>query len=338
MKAGKASLGASLDRPAPSIRFYLFHGADEAGSRALALRLLKGLGNAERFVVVGSAVKADPASLADEAGAMALFGGARAIWIEPAGDEIADGVAALLELATSESAVVALAGALKRGSALLKLAEAHPLALSHCSYPPDARDIERLVHDLARPLGLSMSPDVAQRVARAANNNQAIVASELEKYALFLDAEPGRARNLDGETLDLLSADSTEGESLRLGDLALSGRLGLLLEELARLPASGDGIMVVRALQRRLLMLAGLRARVERGERPDAVMTSMGKQLFWRDKSLVERMLKGWSAERIALLTETVSSLERALMLSRIPSEASLGEALIRIARSARPR
>ena len=43
---------------------------------------------AEKFVVLGQAVKADPAMLADEAGAMSLFGGTRAIWIEPAGDEI----------------------------------------------------------------------------------------------------------------------------------------------------------------------------------------------------------------------------------------------------------
>ena len=42
-------------------------------------------------------MKADPATLADEAGAMSLFGGKRAIWVEPAGDEIADGVEALLE-------------------------------------------------------------------------------------------------------------------------------------------------------------------------------------------------------------------------------------------------
>ena len=47
MKAAKASLQGALDRPDPAVRFYLFYGPDEAGSRALALRLLKGLGNAE---------------------------------------------------------------------------------------------------------------------------------------------------------------------------------------------------------------------------------------------------------------------------------------------------
>ena len=128
MKAAKATLAAALDRPAEAIRFYLFYGPDEAGSRALAMRLLKGLGNAEKFVVMGGAVKNDPASLADEAGAMALFGGARALWIEPAGEEIVEGVSALLDVPASESAVVAVAGALRKTSALLKLAEALKLA------------------------------------------------------------------------------------------------------------------------------------------------------------------------------------------------------------------
>ena len=168
MKADKASLARSLAQPDPAIRFYLFHGPDEAGSRALAIRLLRGLGDAEKFVVLGPSVKSDPASLADEAGAMALFGGKRAIWIEPAGDEIVDGVQALLDLPSSESAVVALAGVLKKSSALLKLAESHLGAWSHVSWVPEGREAAATVVELGRALGLRMAPDVATRVAASA--------------------------------------------------------------------------------------------------------------------------------------------------------------------------
>ena len=336
MKAAKASLGGALNRPDPKVRFYLFYGPDESGSRALALRLLKGLGNAEKFVVLGNAVKSDPASLADEAGAMALFGGARAIWIEPAGDEIVEGVAALLNASASESAVVALAGPLRKTSALLKLAEAHPAALAHCSYVPEGRDMERVVAELARGVGLRVGPEIAQRVAAAAHNNQAIAESELGKFALYLGAGPDSVRELDMETLDLLSADAAESDMMRLGDLALGGRMDELLNELARLPQGGsEAIPVLRSLQRRLLMLAPLRARIERGETVDSVMTSMGKSLFWKDKSLVQRMLSAWSAERLAQAAGRVSALERQLMLSRVPDQAALGETLVAIARAA---
>ena len=57
MKAAKATLAKALERPDSAIRFYLFHGPDESGSRALAIQLLKGLGDAEKFIVLGQAVK-----------------------------------------------------------------------------------------------------------------------------------------------------------------------------------------------------------------------------------------------------------------------------------------
>jgi DNA polymerase-3 subunit delta len=298
------------------------------------MRLLKGLGNAEKFIVVGSAVKNDPASLADEAGALALFGGARALWIEPAGEEIVEGVSALLDAAASESAVIAISGALRKTSGLLKLAESHPAALAHCSYVPEGRDMDRVIADLAREVGLRLSPDVSQRLAAAANSNQAIAASELEKFALYLGAAPSSPRDLDHDTLDLLSADAAEGNFLRLGDLALAGQMNALVEELGRLPGGGnEAIPVIRGLQRRLMMLAPLRARVERGESVDGVLTSMGKALFWKDKDVVRRMLSAWSCERISTASARVAALERQLMLSKAPEEASMAETLITLAR-----
>lgn len=337
MKAVKASLAHSLERPDPGIRFYLFHGPDESGSRALAMRLLKGLGDAEKFIVLGQSVKADPAALADEAGAMALFGGKRAIWVEPAGDEIVDGVSALLDATVSESAVVALAGSLRKTSALLKLAESHPAALAHCSYVPDGRDMERIVIELGREVGLRVIPEIAQRVSAGAANNQAIAAQELGKFALYLGADISSPKELDQETLDLLGANSAEADLIRLGDLALVGKMDDLLEELGRLPSGGnEAIPVLRALQRRLLMLAPLRARIEQGQSVDAVMTSMGKALFWKDKPFVQRLLSTWSAERLAEAATRVSALERQIMLRPLSDDAALGETLVTLARVAR--
>ena len=107
-----------------------------------------------------------------------------------------------------------------------------------------------------------------------------------------------------------------------------------VLDALGRLPSGGkEAIPVVRALQRRLLMLAPLRARVERGDSVDGVMTAMGKSLFWKDKALVQRLLSQWSAERIAQAMTRVAALERQLMLSNAPDEAALGETLVTLAR-----
>jgi DNA polymerase-3 subunit delta len=81
-----------------------------------------------------------------------------------------------------------------------------------------------------------------------------------------------------------------------------------------------------------------MRARVERGETPDAVMTSMGKSLFWKDKTLVGRLLRQWPAAKLATVSERAARLERAIMFGPAPDREALGEELLAIARAARPR
>ena len=338
MKAQRGSITRSVEQPDRSIRFYLLYGPDESGSRGLADKLLKSLG-AEKFTLTGTAIKSDPAVLAAEAGAISLFGGARLIWVEPAGDEIVEAVEALLAAPAVESSVVAIGGALRKTSALVKLAEGHEAALAHPSYAPEGRDADRMVIELGRAEGLQIDPGVASTVAAAGNFNQAIVAHELAKFALYLGASPASPRELTHEVVDLLGAESGEGDMMRLGDLALAGQANELFEELDRVAlGNSEAIPVVRALQRRLIQLAGLRAKIEAGQSVDAVMTSVGKALFWKDKSLMQRLLSGWSSERLAAMLERTAALEKAIIFSDEPPVAALEEELVTIARAAQRR
>jgi DNA polymerase-3 subunit delta len=338
VKASKGSIGRSVDQPDPRLRFYLFYGPDEAQSRAFAQRLLQGLG-AAKFIVAASAVKSDPAILADEAGAMSLFGGPRAIWVEPAGDELAAGVEALFGAPAGESPVIAIGGALRKTSALLKLAEGSPQALAYASYVPEGQDAERMVIEVGRRYGLKIGTSLAARIAEGCMNDQGLAAQELQKLAVYIDASPQSPKELDHEAIDAVGAGTSEGDFLRLADMALSGELNALADELSRLPAGGsEAIPVVRSLQRRLLMLAPSRARMERGESLDAVMTSLGRSLFWKDKALVAKLLATWDAKRLATVSERAGRLERELMFSDAPEQQALGEELLAIARATRRR
>ena len=338
MNVSKQAIGRAVDQPNAQVRFYLFHGQDTAQSRALGQRLLQASG-ASKSIIASGAVKSDPASLADEAGAMSLFGGARIIWLEPAGEEILPGVEALLSAPSIESPVVAIAGSLAKASGLRKLAEASRSAVAFAAYLPEGQDAARMVADVGRSYGLKISQPVAERIAGAAGNDQALVSQELQKLALYLDASPHSPKELDHDAVDAVGTDTAEGDVMRLADLALSGQMDALADELARLPSGGsEAIPVVRSLQRRLIMLAPMRARVERGESPDAVMTSLGKALFWKDKAIVGRMLSQWDAERLAKVAERAGRLERSLMFSPAPQQEALGEELLAIAREARRR
>jgi DNA polymerase-3 subunit delta len=337
VKASKSSIGRAVDQPAADVRLYLFHGPDDAQSRALGQRLTEALA-ASRFVLSGSAIKADPALLAAEAGAMNLFGGTRVVWVEPAGDEIAVGAEALLEANAAESPVVVIAGALRKTSTLLKLAEAAPDAVAFAAYPPEGVEAERMVIDVGRRYGLKVGTQLAARIAESSGNDQAIVAQELQKLALYLDASPQSPKELDHDALDAVGADLHEGDVARLADLALSGEVAEVADELLRLPGGVEAIPVVRALQRRLLMLAPARARMERGESRDAVMTSLGKSLFWKDKPLIGKLLSQWDAKDLATAAERAGRLERELIFSGAPGPEALGEELLAIARAARRR
>lgn len=335
MKIAKGSVGRVVDQPDRLIRFYLFCGPDESQSRGLAARLLAGLG-AVKFSVAMGDVKENPGILTDEAAALSLFGEKRLIWIEPAGNDILAGVEALLAADAVESPVVAIAGTLKN-SALLKFAEGSREAAAFIAYPPEGDSAARLVSDVGRRLGLRVAAPVAARLAESCANDEAIVTRELEKLALYIGADPHAPKELEHEAIEAVGVDSEEEDILRLGDMALLGDSLGIAESVGRLPAQGsEAIPAVRALQRRVLMLSPARARMERGEQLGAVMTSLGKALFWKDKPRVEKMLRLWSAKDLATIADRAGALERSFMFSDAPQREALGEELLAIARKAR--
>ncbi len=334
MKSDRRGVERLLDRPEPGTRFYLFHGYNEGQSRAHAERLLKGL-DADKVSIAAAVAKADHAILADEAAAIDMFGGRRAIWVEAASDDISDAVEALLEAPAVESPVIAIAGALRKTSRLLKAAEAHRLALAHVSYELDERDNARLIEDLARGQGLRLEPGIADRIASACGGDRGVISQELAKIALYLGASPERPVAAGGDVLDAIGAGS-EGAWIAIGDLALSGDPREVADELVRAPAGADSITVVRTLQRRLLMLARVRAKVDRGQSVGDAMASLGKALFFKDKELVGKLLSQWNSAKLARVAERAGELERALMRGDSPPPVeALGEELIAIARTA---
>lgn len=336
MKPAKGGGGRAVDQPDPRHRLFLLFGPDNAQARAFGDRLVAALG-ASRLIINGASIKSDPASLPSEAGALSLFGGKRVVWVEPAGEDTLAGVVALFEAPPPESPVVAIAGDLKPASGLRKLAETSPMAMAIACYPPSDVEAGRMVVDIGRRHGLEIGGGVAARVAAACDNDRALVDQELIKLALYLDASPNAPRRLDPDALDAVGADSSDGNVMRLADTALAGDLDRLVEDLALLsPGGTEAIPVIRALQRRLMILAPARARVERGQSPGDVMASIGKSLFWKDKELVAKLLTKWDAKRLAALSHRVGVLERDLMFTPLPERDALGEELIAIARATR--
>jgi DNA polymerase-3 subunit delta len=337
MKANRAQIERALKAADGEIRLFLLYGPDEAGSRSLAKLVAAAMGpSADRVDLTGAELKSDPARLADEAASISLFGDRRYIWVEPAGDEASEAAQALIDAPMAGNPVVTVAGALKPASRLLKLALAAPCAMAFASYVPEGAEADRMVLDLARGLGLGMRPDVARRIVDGSGGNRAIVEQELRKLALFLDAAPDRPRPLDHEALDAVGAANEEGDLSRLVDSVSGGDAGTLQAELLRLASEGiEGIALIRAVLRRMSLLARLRAEVERGNSVDSVMASQGKSLFWKEKPGISRQLTRWRSDLLAKGMGRLLEAERQVKASGGIGPLAVDEELLAICRQA---
>lgn len=337
MKANRAEMERALEAPPAHIKFFLLYGPDEAESRVLAQRLERAMGSgAERVDMEGAMLKADPARLADEAASISLFGDKRHIRLTIAGDECMPAIEALLEGGVTGNPVVAIAGALRPTSALLKRALADPAVLACINYALDAEKATSLAAALARERGLRLDMDVARKVALAAGNDRALMAQEVEKLALYLDAAPDRPATADIAALQAIGAGEGEAELSRLVDTTLGGSPAESADEIARLAEQGvTGIPAIRALAKRVQLLVRLAPQLANGGDAHAIVEAQGKAIFWKEKGGVERQLKRWSPERLATLADRLLAAERAIKSAGSPGDILADTEMITIARAA---
>jgi DNA polymerase III subunit delta len=323
MKANAAQIRAAVEKPKPETRFYLFHGPDEAGAADLADRLGKALGaEAERVDIDMKAIREQPGRLADEAASLSLFGGARYVRVQGIEEGALEAVSLLLGAERAGNPVIAIGPGLKASGKLAKAAIASPKAMAFACYVPEGIDATRLATTLAREQGLRLTGDVPHKLAAAAGGDRAVMAREIEKLALYLDAAPDRPREANEDSYTAIGADLGEPELFHAIEAVLDGRVGEIGDELARLHAGGgSAIPLLRQLVRRLMTLAELRMDLDRGGTVDEVLEK--HRVFFKEKAATGRALKRWSAPQIARAIERVRGAERAMMHG-----ASAGEVL----------
>ncbi len=335
MKANAREIAKALDAPTEAVRLYFLYGPDESGSRALAQRLVRAMGaDAEKLDLDSAQLKGDPARLADEAASFSLFGGKRFIIVTLAGsgDDAMPAIDALLQAEAAGNPVVVVGGAIKGTASIVKKLLAEPTALCFASYPPSSSDLEDIAIALAREEGLRLAPDAAKRLVRMGGGDRAVMAKELEKLALYLDAAPDRPAEASSEALDAIGADSGETEMAGFTAAVLDGNPAAAAALTARLAAEGtDGIGLLRVLSKRVQTLMPLQARLANGES----MESVTKAIFFKDQPPTTRQLRLWPADRLATAAERLLDAERAIKRSGAAGTILADAETIAIARAA---
>lgn len=319
----------------PAIRLILLSGPDESASRSLALEALKALGDPTDPMALtdfsAEELKSDPAKLADEAASVSMFGGRRVIRVTGAAENCAEAVRILLAAPVAGNPVIMLAGDLSKASTLRKLAEDSPQALALHSYPLAGADLERWLQAEARSLGLRLDSSVTDRFLSATGGDTGILASELAKFALFLDASPDAPRTLERGHLAALGADSAEEDMGLLVNAIIAGNAAAAERQL-RLLEGGSAIPVLRALARRLLQMAEARAAVDRGQQPQAAVKALRPPIFWKDADMVAASLRHWPMPRIRKALSALLAGEQAIKSPRSPGDTSGWQAIAALA------
>lgn len=321
-----------LPKQRPDVRLYFFYGADEATATDLAQRLAKSIAAGERIDLDGAMLKKEPGRLADEAASMSLFGGTRLIRAAPIGEESLEALTLLLDAEQAPNPIIAVAPGVKATAKIVKLALDHPRALAVACYAPGPAEIEKIATTMLTEAGLRPAPGLARRVADAAGHDRAVMAREIEKLALFLDAAPDRPRDAGMADLDAIGADLGEAELAGVGDALIEGRAVDLGSILAALDEGGASpVPWLRSLQRRLVALGEMRHAIDAGEPIDTVMKK--HRVFWTENDRTARQLRRWTPTMVTRALHRVREAERATMSSMQAGAVAAEHDMVELAR-----
>ena len=335
-----------LGAPPPELRAVLLYGPDEGlvreRARALVARVAEDPQDPFRVADLSAAeIKSAPGRLADEAAALSLTGGRRAVRVRDGDESLAAAVKLLLAGVESESLVVVEAEDLPARSALRKLFESERALAALACYRDDARALPGVIKESLGAAGLSASADAMAYLTAHLGGDRQVTRRELEKLALYMGAAPGGASGDARRQVALEDAQASVGDTaeITLDDLVYAmaeGRAAAMERALARAQQEGaNAVAVLRAAGRhlqRLHLVAGLLAE---GSAPEPAMKRLRPPPFWKLAPRFRSQAQTWRPALLARALARILAAERACKRTGAPAELICGEALHAIARGA---
>ncbi len=334
MKIAAKDADSFTRRPPKDVRAVLVWGPDTGLVRERADRVVRSVVDdlADPFRVVAlapAALKDDPALLNDEAAAIALGGGRRAVRVRDATDALADRFAAFLDAAPGDAIVVVEAGALAARSRLRRLFEGAKNAAAIPCYPDEGAGLDRLIESALAERGLKIEDDARAALAGLLGGDRLATRSELDKLATYC-AEAGRVTRADVE------ACVGDGAALGLDTLAIAvgdGDLAALDRALGRAWREGlSPVAVLRAVGRHIERLHRIAARTSGGESLDSALRSERPPLHFRLSDAIRRHHRAWPLARAERALERLMETEIACKTTGMPAETLCAQALMGLA------
>jgi DNA polymerase-3 subunit delta len=297
-----AAADGFVERLPKEIRFFLVHGPDEGLAHERVKAIVRHLIGAEMDPLrltrlEGDAVARDPGALADEAYAVSMFGGARAIWIDAQARDLLPALEPLFGRPPIDCAIVVKAGQLKKGTALRTAFEASPISASIECWSDDAGALATLVDAEARAAGLTIAPDARAALVALTGADRQTTRGEIAKLMLYAR---GTSR-ITAEDVEAIVSDAAPSNLDEVVDQALLGDLKAVETALTRFfHEGGDADYLMIRLTQRMLLLHRIRLEMDLGRPFDAACQALFVKLPLPARRALARQAERWTSESIA--------------------------------------
>lgn len=283
-------------------------GAVRTRSRALAQKVLGPDADPLGLVELDAeALNADPARLLDEANAMAMFGGRRAILVANAGKLAKAAWQPLLDVPPLDSVVLFQADDLSKKSPLRLAFEENPQAVALACYAPSRIDLQGMIDHSVEAAGLSITPAARAYLADLIGADFALAQGEIDKLLLYCHGQ----LSVDVADIDAMLTDTSDQSGYEPIDRAFDGKLEDI--EAVALRSFREGInpsgLLVLALNHAMTLRRLVEA--QRSSNPGAIKA---ERIHFKREDRVKRQAANWDAP---LLARAISVLAGAQEQSR---------------------
>ncbi len=340
MKITPRNAEAFVRSPDPSLRAVLVYGPDTGLVRerveALVEAVAEDPGDPFRVSELGAReIVEDPARLGDEAAALSLSGGRRAVRLRQADDDLAPHFKDFFATGRGQALVVVEAGDLPARSALRRIFEGAGAGAALACYRDDERSLAALIRETLGGFGLEVTPDASAYLVANLGGDRQLSRRELEKLALYKGT---RGKGAEAARIELRDAQACVGDSAALS-----------LEDLAFAVAGGEPAGAERALQRslqegnhpvralgavarhfqRLHLVRGLTGR---GDTLDGAVKGLRPPVFWKRAESFKAQAAAWPPGALARALERLLEAETACKQSGAVPDTLCARALLEIA------
>jgi DNA polymerase-3 subunit delta len=251
----------------------------------------------------------------DEAGAISMLGGRRAVRI----NGVTDGQAKLVEdfldshRDSRNTLVIFEAGELPGRAALRKLFEGAPHAAAIACYHDSGGDLKAVIQAQLNAAGKGASQAALSYLEQSLGGDRGATRSEIEKLALYV----GEQRQVELEDVLASVGHSAGVEQDDLNYAIAEGDSKSIERQLDLNLAETTPIMILRGLARHFLKLHGAVGRLESGASLQDAMVALNSPLFWRDRPRLEKQCRRWSSRAIAVALQKIGETESQAMRHR---------------------